>query len=94
VSSDAKRLVCLVSGTVQGVGFRYFVRQWGTRLGLHGTATNLADGRVEVVAEGAEAELEQLLAALRKGPPASRVDHTEVRWDTAQADLAAFSLPW
>ena len=53
VTGDA-RLTAWVDGRVQGVGFRWWVCAQGVELGLSGTATNLDDGRVEVVAEGVE----------------------------------------
>ena len=58
----------LVTGRVQGVGYRYFVLREAERLGLAGFARNLPDGRVEVVAEGTEEVLGQLEARLRAGP--------------------------
>jgi acylphosphatase len=58
----------LVTGRVQGVGYRYFVLREAERLGLAGFARNLPDGRVEVVAEGAEEVLGELEARLRDGP--------------------------
>ena len=58
----------LVTGRVQGVGYRYFVLREAERLGLAGFARNLPDGSVEVVAEGAEEVLGQLEARLRAGP--------------------------
>jgi len=63
----------LVSGRVQGVGFRYFVRGEAMRLGLTGYAANLADGRVEVLATGDGPALDELEAALGRGPSAARV---------------------
>lgn len=63
---EAKRY--LVSGRVQGVGFRYFVERAAAQLGVTGYTRNLADGRVEVYAVGAPEKLSQLAAALRKGP--------------------------
>ena len=63
----------LVSGRVQGVGFRYFVQREATRLGLTGYAANLADGRVEVLATGELPVLDQLEQALNRGPGAARV---------------------
>ena len=50
---DGVRLHAFVSGYVQGVGFRYWVREQAQGLGLAGSARNLRDGRVEIVAEGA-----------------------------------------
>ena len=58
----------VVSGRVQGVGYRYFVLREAERLGLAGFARNQADGSVEVVAEGGEESLGQLEARLRAGP--------------------------
>ncbi len=58
----------LVSGRVQGVGFRYFVQSKAGELGLTGWARNLDDGRVEVYATGAKGKLSDLAAALRNGP--------------------------
>ena len=64
----------LVSGRVQGVFFRTSTRNEAERLGLSGTANNLADGRVEVVASGSDAALDALEKWLRLGPPSARVD--------------------
>jgi acylphosphatase len=63
------RAVALVSGTVQGVGYRWFVRGLADDAGLAGSATNLPDGRVEVVLEGPEDDVAGVLAAL-DGPRA------------------------
>lgn len=63
----------LVSGRVQGVGFRYFVQREAMHLGLTGYAANLADGRVEVLATGEAPALEQLEQALGRGPGSARV---------------------
>lgn len=68
------RLHVRVSGVVQGVGFRWFVRERARRLGLAGWVRNLPDGSVEVVAEGDRGQLELLMGELRKGPQGARVD--------------------
>ena len=68
----------LIAGAVQGVGFRWFVARQARGLELTGYARNLADGRVEVVARGADAtRLEQLEAVLRRGPASARVEQVE-----------------
>ncbi|MSQ97973.1 MAG: acylphosphatase [Xanthomonadales bacterium] len=64
----------LVWGKVQGVWFRESTRREAERLGLAGSATNLADGSVEVVAAGTQADLLALANWLRCGPPTARVD--------------------
>ena len=63
-----------VSGLVQGVGFRWFVREKARRLGLSGWVRNLPDGSVEVIAAGEGAQLELLKEELRRGPPGAVVD--------------------
>ena len=68
----------LVSGRVQGVFFRASTAREAGRLGLHGFARNLADGRVEVLAAGPADAVEQLQAWLRHGPPAAEVDSVHV----------------
>ena len=67
----------IVSGRVQGVGFRHFVSTVAVRLGLEGWARNLADGRVEVFAEGASEMIEDLRRHLTVGPPSARVASVE-----------------
>jgi acylphosphatase len=66
--AQAVRLTAWVRGGVQGVGFRWWTRSRGLELGLVGTATNLRDGRVEVVAEGARRACDVLLAWLGEQP--------------------------
>ncbi|WP_313927517.1 acylphosphatase [Pseudoxanthomonas sp.] len=64
----------LVSGKVQGVFFRASTRERALDLGLSGRATNLPDGRVDVIAEGDAGALDALEAWLHQGPPAARVE--------------------
>ena len=84
------RLTAVVRGRVQGVGFRYWVRRRAEPLGLVGTATNLANGGVEVVVEGPRVACEQLLEALRGADPPGYVGSIEVAWSQAQGRLAGF----
>lgn len=75
------RVIVLVSGTVQGVGYRRWVQRYARDLGLSGSAENLSDGRVEVVAEGSEQSVNELLRLLKKGPPHARVTNLDIRTD-------------
>ena len=68
------RLHVRITGVVQGVGFRWFVREKARRLGLSGWVRNLADGSVEVIAEGDDGQVALLEAELRRGPEGSSVD--------------------
>lgn len=73
-----------VSGSVQGVGFRYFVQRVAEKLEIGGYARNLFDGRVEVLAVGTPAKLAELKSALQHGPrfaSVSRVEEEETQPD-------------
>jgi acylphosphatase len=78
----------VVSGRVQGVGFRWFVLRRAEPLGLRGWVRNLPDGRVEVVAAGPAHAVESLDADLRTGPRLSRVDHVESNEYPHEVDLS------
>lgn len=76
--SEVVRVVALVSGHVQGVGYRFFVREVASGAGLAGSATNLPDGRVEVVLEGPDDDVQAAVAALQGPDAPGRV--TDVAW--------------
>ena len=76
----ARRLTALVSGRVQGVGYRAFVRRHALDLGLAGYVENLVDGRVEVVVEGRQSDLDRLIVELRRGPAHAQVRELECSW--------------
>lgn len=86
----AVRLTAWVRGRVQGVGFRWWVRSRALELGLVGAATNLRDGRVEVVAEGSRSECERLLGHLRGGTTPGRVDSVVERWAAPGGTFTGF----
>ncbi len=81
----------IVRGSVQGVGFRFFVQAKATALGLSGWARNLPDGNVEVYAVGPAARLSDLAAALHTGPRMANVRGVEER-EEAVENLAGFSI--
>lgn len=84
------RLTAWVAGDVQGVGFRWWTRSRALALGLAGSARNLDDGRVAVVAEGDRAACRALLDAL-DGPEApGRVEGVVSRWDAPRGGLDGF----
>ena len=66
------RLTAFVTGHVQGVGFRWWTRSRALELGLAGYAKNLTDGRVEVVAEGEQSDVDKLLALLKENPSTTK----------------------
>ena len=89
--ADRARVHLLVSGRVQGVAFRMYTVDEARRLGISGWVRNLADGRVEVEAEGERAALLGLVRFCERGPPAARVDGVEAKWDAGRGDLGPFS---
>ena len=86
------RLVAVVRGDVQGVGFRWFVEREAARLGLIGWVTNRADGTVEVVAEGHDEALGELVLQLWEGPAGSSVSDVGVRHEPARGNLVGFTI--
>ena len=69
----------LISGRVQGVGFRFFVKAVGRREGLQGSVRNLPDGSVEAVCEGDADAVARFELAVRQGPPGARVDDVKMQ---------------
>jgi acylphosphatase len=82
----------IVSGRVQGVGFRFFARDAASREGLHGFARNLGDGSLEISAEGETESLERFEHAIRQGPRSSRVDQVEVTDSGATGRETGFDI--
>ena len=80
-----------ISGRVQGVGFRWFVREEARRLGVSGWVTNLRTGEVEVKAGGEKSSLERLRRALQVGPNGAEVERVE---DVALTDGGALPYPF
>ena len=73
----ARRVHLLIRGRVQGVGFRWFVREEGRRLGVSGWVRNRGDGAVELEAVGEERALQTLERAVRSGPAGAVVEAVE-----------------
>ena len=91
---DMNRVHCVISGDVQGVGFRAFVREHSRRLGLTGWVKNRDDWSVLVVAEGQQEKLEKLISAcLAKRDPASQgIKKVNVTWEAATNDFVSFDI--
>lgn len=75
------RIRVFISGFVQGVGFRYFLKRNARRLGLSGFARNTVDRRVEAVFEGEKEKLDEIIKICRKGPFLAEVENVEVIWE-------------
>ena len=85
----ARRFV--ISGRVQGVGFRYFTEEVAGREGVNGWVRNLPDGRVEVAADGDADAVERFERAIRHGPRGARVDQVDV-FDDVPGTSAGFGI--
>jgi acylphosphatase len=85
------RVRVLYSGTVQGVGFRRRALRCADGLGLAGFVRNLADGRVELVAEGPRPRVERLLAAVG-GDLGALISGTDVAWSGPSGGLPPFTI--
>jgi acylphosphatase len=72
-----KRVHMVVTGRVQGVGFRYSTVREARRRGVRGWVRNAVDGTVEITAEGDETTLREFAAWCASGPPGARVDSLE-----------------
>ncbi|MDP5228711.1 MULTISPECIES: acylphosphatase [Arthrobacter] len=92
VSGIPVRLHAIVSGTVQGVGFRYWTRAEAEGLGLTGGVGNLPDGTVEVIAEGTRDAVTDLLDWLRSGDTPGRVGEVEAQLEEPSGGFPGFSV--
>jgi acylphosphatase len=86
------RFHALVSGRVQGVGFRFFVYEQARRRGLTGWVRNRGTAQLEVLAEGTPEALRGLLEALRQGPPLSWVERVVTDWQEPTDEFRGFDL--
>jgi acylphosphatase len=91
-SSEAR--LYLVSGRVQGVGYRYFAMRTAQQLGVLGTVKNLRDGRVEVAAEADPETLAKFRAELERGPRGSAVSGVEERGIDARDFGGEFAIEY
>jgi len=89
---ESVRARILVSGRVQGVGYRAFTCRMAAARGLTGGVENLDSGQVAVDAEGGRAVLEEFLVDLKKGPVGARVTQVQVEWGNATGRYHDFTI--
>jgi acylphosphatase len=92
VTREMARLHARLGGRVQGVGFRYFVREKARQLEVVGWVRNLADGRVELIAEADREQLNTLVEQLRQGLPGSKVSDVDLQWTAAISEFSDFAI--
>jgi len=81
-----------VEGVVQGVGFRYFTQRIAKELGIRGFVKNLPDGRVYIVADGNDEQLDKFLSYIKKGPSAAIVRNVDVREINTDEEFDTFEI--
>jgi len=86
------RVTVFYSGRVQGVGFRGTVRHLARGYDVTGTVRNLPDGRVEVIAEGAKAELTAFLTGIAESELSGFIAKQQENWQPAQGNLRGFTI--
>ncbi len=89
---NRKRVKVVYSGSVQGVGFRYTVLRAATGFEVTGTVRNLPDGRVELIAEGAQDELEAFRQAILESGLRHFIQKEEASWNEARNDFRGFEI--
>lgn len=88
-----KRIVVRVIGTVQGVGYRYYVTEGAEKGNISGYVRNIPDGSVQVIAEGSEESLLMFIRYLRaSGEPVISVHHIEVEWGVPTGEFSGFLI--
>ena len=92
MGKELVRVRVFVDGRVQGVAYRFFAEKYAARLGITGWVRNLADGRVEVLAEGASHQVETFLERLREGPSLARIDGFDVRREPSTGEFPDFRI--
>lgn len=87
-----KRVHLYISGRVQGVFFRDYMRDMASKVGATGWVRNLPDGRVEAVVEGEAEAVNAVVNWCHRGSPASRVDNVEVLEDVYRGEFSDFRI--
>ncbi len=92
MGKDLIRVRVFAGGRVQGVAYRFFAEKYAARLGITGWVKNLADGRVEMLAEGSADEIKTFLERLKEGPSLAHVDSFEVRREPSTGEFRDFRI--
>ncbi len=87
-----KKVKIIVKGFVQGVGFRYFIYRNAQALNLSGYAKNLINGNVEVLLEGDDNNVDEMISILKQGPSRSIVNSIELDYSDFKGEYIGFSI--
>ncbi len=89
-----KTVRLFIKGRVQGVFFRQRTQEIARELGLTGSVKNLPDGRVEVVAQGSDDNLNKLVEFCRKGPRTAKVEEVKIMFEEAKTEFSSFDIAY
>ncbi|HPM42607.1 MAG TPA: acylphosphatase [Candidatus Omnitrophota bacterium] len=89
--ASVKRAHIYYSGSVQGVGFRFSAERFALSFGISGWAKNLADGRVEVLCEGQDEEIDRFLQEINRVFK-EHIEDTEIEWDEPTGEFDTFEI--
>ncbi len=81
-----------ISGFVQGVGFRHFIRSQARELGLTGWVKNVPDGSVEAAFQGPKEKIEEIIKHCKRGPFLSEVEKVDVKWEKIEEKFDDFVI--
>lgn len=87
-----KQAHIFISGLVQGVRFRQFIKNNAQKLGVNGWARNTRDNRVEALFEGKEENIKKLIEACNKGPYFAEVKNVVVEWEEGEQIFESFQI--
>ncbi len=87
-----KQARVIISGSVQAVGYRFFVRSWARQYDITGWVRNIPDGGVEAVFQGEKKNIDDLIAKCRKGPFMAEVKDIDVIWEEVAEEFGDFQV--
>jgi len=94
MNKDAKKVRAhlVISGRVQGVAFRYYTLDIAQSLGIKGWVKNCWDGKVELVIEGEEDKVKELIEWCYRGPRSAIVEKVDVKWEKYKGEFNSFGI--
>lgn len=87
-----KQAHVVISGSVQGIGYRFFIKSWAKTYGVTGWVKNLPEEKVEAVFQGNEEDIENLITKCRKGPFLAEVKDVGVNWEEIGDEFGDFQV--
>ena len=87
-----RRVHIFISGKVQGVGYRFYMKRKAEELNINGSVQNTHDNSVEAVAEGEDEAIQEFIRHLRKGPFMAKIEKIDIQEEKPEGDLSSFDV--